>query len=90
MYKTGKKVEIFVNYNPKLHFLAEWWKQLYGESEGKEGKGIFPASVDFTSDLHSMGQYIQEGERTCLKPLFRLQAPTGKSAFRSTRTILTD
>ena len=63
LYKKGKKVEIMVNYNPKLHFIAEWWKQLYGESEGKESKGIFPASVDFSSDLHSMGQYIQEGER---------------------------
>ena len=63
LYKSGKKVEIMVNYNPKLHFFAEWWKQLYGESEGKEFKGIFPASVDFSSDLHSMGQYIQEGER---------------------------
>lgn len=63
LYAKGKKVEIMVNYNPKLHFFAEWWKQLYGESEGKEFKGIFPASVDFSSDLHSMGQYIQEGER---------------------------
>jgi len=63
LYKKGKKVEILVNYNPKLHYFAEWWKQLYGESEGKELKGIFPASVDFSSDLHSMGQYIQEGER---------------------------
>ncbi|MGD9557006.1 MAG: glucose-6-phosphate isomerase [Mangrovibacterium sp.] len=63
LYKNGKMIEILVNYNPKLHYFAEWWKQLYGESEGKEGKGIFPASVDFTSDLHSMGQYIQEGER---------------------------
>ncbi|MFV0291629.1 MAG: glucose-6-phosphate isomerase [Mangrovibacterium sp.] len=63
LYKSGKMVEIMVNYDPKLHFFAEWWKQLYGESEGKEGKGIFPASVDFSSDLHSMGQYIQEGER---------------------------
>jgi len=63
LYNKGKKVEIFVNYNNKLHFTAEWWKQLYGESEGKENKGIFPASVDFSSDLHSMGQYIQEGER---------------------------
>ncbi|MGV8136212.1 MAG: glucose-6-phosphate isomerase [Mangrovibacterium sp.] len=63
LYRNGKLIEILVNYNPKLHFFAEWWKQLYGESEGKEGKGIFPASVDFTSDLHSMGQYIQEGER---------------------------
>ena len=64
LYQQGRKIEIFVNFNPKLHFLAKWWKQLYGESEGKEGKGIYPSSVDFTSDLHSMGQYIQEGERT--------------------------
>lgn len=63
LYKVGKGVEIMVNYEPKLHYFSEWWKQLYGESEGKEGKGIFPASVDFSSDLHSMGQYIQEGER---------------------------
>ncbi len=63
LYKKGYKVEIMVNYTPKLHFLTEWWKQLYGESEGKENKGIFPAGVDFTTDLHSMGQYIQEGER---------------------------
>jgi glucose-6-phosphate isomerase len=63
LYKNGKKIEILVNYNPKLHYFAEWWKQLYGESEGKDEKGIFPASVDFSSDLHSMGQYIQEGER---------------------------
>ncbi|WP_294082266.1 glucose-6-phosphate isomerase [Proteiniphilum sp. UBA5384] len=64
LYRRGKKIEILVNYHPKLHFLAEWWKQLYGESEGKEGVGIFPAAVDFTTDLHSMGQWIQEGERT--------------------------
>lgn len=64
LYKRGKKIEILVNYHPKLHYLAEWWKQLYGESEGKEGMGIFPAAVDFTTDLHSMGQWIQEGERT--------------------------
>ncbi|HEY9124028.1 MAG TPA: glucose-6-phosphate isomerase, partial [Bacteroidales bacterium] len=63
LYKAGKKIEILANYNHKLTFVAEWWKQLYGESEGKENKGIFPASVTFTSDLHSMGQYIQEGER---------------------------
>ena len=63
LYNTGKITEILVNYNPKLHYIAEWWKQLYGESEGKENKGIFPASVDFTTDLHSMGQYIQEGKR---------------------------
>jgi glucose-6-phosphate isomerase len=63
LYQAGKTTEIFVNYTPKLHYVAEWWKQLYGESEGKEGKGIYPSSVDFTSDLHSMGQYIQEGMR---------------------------
>ena len=64
LYRAGKKTEILVNYNPKLHFFSEWWKQLYGESEGKDQKGIFPASVDNTTDLHSMGQWIQEGERT--------------------------
>ena len=64
LYRSGKKIEILVNYNPRLHFFAEWWKQLYGESEGKEHKGIFPASVDFSTDLHSMGQWIQEGERS--------------------------
>jgi len=63
LYNNYKTTEIMVNYNPKLHFVAEWWKQLYGESEGKDQKGIFPASVDFTTDLHSMGQYIQEGLR---------------------------
>ena len=64
LYAAGKKIEILVNYNPKLHYLAEWWKQLYGESEGKDHKGIFPASVDNSTDLHSMGQWIQDGERT--------------------------
>jgi glucose-6-phosphate isomerase len=64
LYRSGKKIEILANYQPKLHYLSEWWKQLYGESEGKEGKCIFPASVDLSTDLHSMGQWIQEGERT--------------------------
>ncbi len=64
LYRSGKKIEILVNYNPRLHYFAEWWKQLYGESEGKDHKGIFPASVDFSTDLHSMGQWIQDGERT--------------------------
>ena len=64
LYRAGKKIEILVNYNPKLHFLGEWWKQLYGESEGKDHKGIFPAAVDNSTDLHSMGQWIQDGERT--------------------------
>lgn len=61
---AGKKTEILVNYNPKLHYFGEWWKQLYGESEGKDHKGIFPAAVDNSTDLHSMGQWIQDGERT--------------------------
>ena len=64
LYRSGKKIEILANYQPKLHYLSEWWKQLYGESEGKDGKGIFPTSVDLSTDLHSMGQWIQEGERT--------------------------
>lgn len=75
LYKAGFKTEILVNYNPKLHFIAEWWKQLYGESEGKENKGIFPASVDFTSDLHSMGQYIQEGVRTLFETVISIKKP---------------
>ncbi|MDP4272134.1 MAG: glucose-6-phosphate isomerase [Bacteroidota bacterium] len=75
LYKSGKKTEILVNYHPKLHFLAEWWKQLYGESEGKEGKGIFPAAVDFTTDLHSMGQWIQEGERTIFETVISVKTP---------------
>ena len=72
LYQSGKKIEILVNYNPKLHFFAEWWKQLFGESEGKEGKGIYPSSVDFSSDLHSMGQYIQEGERTLFETVLSI------------------
>lgn len=73
LYKNGKKIEILVNYHPKLHFVAEWWKQLYGESEGKENLGIFPAAVDFTTDLHSMGQWIQEGERTIFETVISVQ-----------------
>jgi glucose-6-phosphate isomerase len=73
LYQSGKKIEILVNYNPKLHFFAEWWKQLYGESEGKENKGIYPGSVDFSSDLHSMGQYIQEGERTLFETVLSVE-----------------
>lgn len=73
----GKNTEILVNYSPRLHYFAEWWKQLYGESEGKEGKGIFPASVDFTSDLHSMGQYIQEGGRHIFETVISIKSPKG-------------
>lgn len=73
LYEKGYTIEITVNYNPKLHYVAEWWKQLYGESEGKENKGIFPASVDFTTDLHSMGQYIQDGRRTLFETVLSIE-----------------
>lgn len=75
LYKKGKKTEILVNYHPKLHYFSEWWKQLFGESEGKENKGIFPAAVDFTTDLHSMGQWIQEGERTIFETVISIKEP---------------
>ena len=75
LYADGKKIELLVNYHPKLHFMSEWWKQLYGESEGKDNKGIFPASVDFTTDLHSMGQYIQEGERHLMETVISVSEP---------------
>ena len=74
LYNEGeKKIEILANYQPKLHFVSEWWKQLYGESEGKDGKGIFPASVDLTTDLHSMGQWIQDGERTIFETVISVK-----------------
>jgi glucose-6-phosphate isomerase len=73
LYSKGKKIEMLVNFNPKLHFMAEWWKQLYGESEGKENKGLFPASADFSTDLHSMGQYIQEGERILFETFLAIE-----------------
>lgn len=75
LYRAGKKIEILVNYNPKLHFMAEWWKQLYGESEGKDHKGIFPASVDNSTDLHSMGQWIQDGERIIFETVLSVAEP---------------
>ena len=77
LYKEyGKKVEILVNYNPKFTYLAEWWKQLYGESEGKDGVGIFPASVNNTADLHSMGQFIQEGDRVMFETVVHVEKST--------------
>ena len=78
LYAQGKKIEVLAAYEPRVRFFTEWWKQLYGESEGKEGKGLFPASVEFTADLHSMGQYLQEGERTMFETVIRF----GKSACR--------
>ena len=73
LYRFGKTTEILANFNPKLHYMAEWWKQLYGESEGKDNKGIFPASVDFTTDLHSMGQWIQEGQRNIFETVISVE-----------------
>ncbi len=75
LYKDGKDIEILANYNPKLHYFVEWWKQLFGESEGKDEKGIFPAGVDFTTDLHSMGQYIQQGQRNLMETVLNIENP---------------
>ena len=83
LYQSGKKIEILANYQPKLHNLGEWWKQLYGESEGKDGKGIFPASVDLTTDLHSMGQWIQDGERTIFETVVSVAQPNRTLLFPS-------
>ena len=83
LYQEGKKIEIMVNFQPKLHFMNEWWKQLYGESEGKDGKGIFTAAVDFSTDLHSMGQWIQEGERTIFETVVSIEEPEHKLLFPS-------
>ena len=78
LYQAGKKIEVLGCYDSAFRFMAEWWKQLYGESEGKEGKGIFPASVEFTADLHSMGQYIQEGERLLFETIVNFEQPRGQ------------
>jgi glucose-6-phosphate isomerase len=75
LYQNGKKIEILVNFHPKLHYFNEWWKQLYGESEGKDHKGIYPSAVDFTTDLHSMGQWIQQGERTIFETVISIDKP---------------
>lgn len=79
--QASKKIEIMVNYQPKLHFISEWWKQLFGESEGKDNKGIFPASCDFTTDLHSMGQWIQQGERSIYETVISVEEPAKKLLF---------
>lgn len=75
LYRTGKTIEILANYEPKMHYIVEWWKQLYGESEGKEGKGIFPTGMDFTTDLHSLGQYVQEGKRNLMETVLEVVEP---------------
>ena len=79
--QAGKKIEIIANFQPKLHFIAEWWKQLYGESEGKDKKGIFPAACDFTTDLHSMGQWIQDGERSIFETVISVEQPNSTVLF---------
>ena len=76
LHRKGKGVEILCNYEPALHYVSEWWKQLYGESEGKDQKGIFPASVDLTTDLHSMGQFIQDGSRIMFETVMELESPS--------------
>lgn len=78
LYSRGKKVEILVNYEPRLTFISEWWKQLYAESEGKEGKGIYPSSLNFTTDLHSVGQYVQQGERIMFETLIQVMNEDSK------------
>ncbi|WP_434798149.1 glucose-6-phosphate isomerase [Terrisporobacter vanillatitrophus] len=75
LHRKGKDIELLVNYEPNLHFVSEWWKQLYGESEGKDQKGIFPASVDFSTDLHSMGQYVQDGKRILFETILNVEKP---------------
>lgn len=75
LLRDGKAIELLINYEPKVHFVAEWWKQLFGESEGKDGKGLFPASVDLSTDLHSMGQYIQDGQRILFETLIDVVSP---------------
>ncbi len=81
LYQSGKKIEIMVNFQPKLHYMNEWWKQLYGESEGKNGKGIFTAAVDFSTDLHSMGQWIQDGERSIFETVVSIEQPEHRLLF---------
>ena len=82
LYKLYKNTEILVNYEPKMHYFTEWWKQLYGESEGKDQKGIFPAGVDFTTDLHSMGQYIQDGRRNLFETVISINIPNSNITIR--------
>lgn len=82
LYNKGKKIELLVSYEPKLHYIIEWWKQLFGESEGKDGKGIFPSGVDYTTDLHSMGQYIQDGERHLFETVINIKEPYRNIKFK--------
>lgn len=83
LYKNEKNIEILVNYEPKMHYFIEWWKQLYGESEGKDRKGIFPSGVDYTTDLHSMGQYVQDGRRNLIETVINIKKPTSNININS-------
>lgn len=85
LYRKGKTMEILVNYEPSLHYVAEWWKQLFGESEGKDRKGIFPASLDFSTDLHSMGQYVQDGLRNMFETVLHIQTPKAQITIQEDR-----
>lgn len=88
LYAKNKTIEIMVNYEPSLHFMTEWWKQLYGESEGKDQKGIFPAGVDFTTDLHSMGQYVQDGRRNIFETVLNVEKPAKSFAIKADKDNL--
>ncbi len=88
LYNKGKTTELMVNYEPSLHFVSEWWKQLYGESEGKDGKGLFPASVDFSTDLHSMGQYVQDGRRNLFETVVNITKVREEIAIESAENDL--
>ncbi|BDU51484.1 glucose-6-phosphate isomerase [Haliovirga abyssi] len=88
LHRKGKLIEIMVDYEPSLHYIAEWWKQLNGESEGKDGKGIFPAAVDFTTDLHSMGQYIQDGNRILFETVLNIGKPVEELTIKETKDNL--
>ena len=83
LYKNDKNIEILVNYEPKMHYFIEWWKQLYGESEGKERRGIFPTGVDYTTDLHSMGQYVQDGRRNLIETVLNIKEPNSNIEIHS-------
>ena len=83
LYKQNKNIELLVNYEPKMHYFTEWWKQLFGESEGKEGKGIFPAGVDYTTDLHAMGQYVQQGMRNLMETVIEIKKPNSNIVVNS-------
>ena len=83
LYRSGKTIEILANYEPRLHYFTEWWKQLYGESEGKDLKGIFPAGVDLTTDLHSMGQYIQDGRRDLIETVLKVETNSSEITIQS-------